>query len=57
MAETLTREQFDSQAHLDRYKDVASHETASLDPYQHYLDYGIKEGRIATALSSDSTKT
>lgn len=43
----LTAEDFDSPFYLRRYPDVAA---AGVDPYQHYLHYGSKEGRLPRSL-------
>jgi len=42
---------FDANFYLSRNPDVAA---AGVDPYQHYLAYGWKEGRDPSALFSDS---
>ena len=45
---------FNAQYYLQQNPDVAANETYGKNPYQHYLDYGKTEGRVAYDASQPS---
>lgn len=49
----LTREQFDSQAYLDAYSDVARNARYNTDPYLHYITEGQGTGTYRAAFKNN----
>jgi hypothetical protein len=53
----ITAQNFDANAYLAAYPDVAGNAMYGSNPYQHYLDYGINEGRTAARLPFNYTQS
>ena len=53
----ITAQNFDAAAYLAAYPDVAGNAMYGSNPYQHYLDYGIKEGREAVRIPFNYTQS